>query len=41
VDGGQVATPAANPAVSPDGSRVLFVWNGYPRKAGHLTSSIP
>jgi Tol biopolymer transport system component len=27
VDGGQVATPAANPAVSPDGSRVLFVWN--------------
>jgi hypothetical protein len=27
VDGGQVATPAANPAVSPDGSHVLFVWN--------------
>jgi hypothetical protein len=27
VDGEQIATPAANPAVSPDGSRVLFVWN--------------
>ena len=28
VDGGQVGTPAANPAVSPDGSGVIFAWNG-------------
>ena len=27
VDGGQVATPGAAPAVSPDGRRVAFVWN--------------
>lgn len=27
VDGGQVATPAAVPAVSPDGKRVALVWN--------------
>jgi hypothetical protein len=27
IDGGQVATPAAAPAASPDGRRLAFVWN--------------
>ena len=27
IDGGQVATPASVPAVSPDGGRLAFVWN--------------